>query len=382
MINSRVLSILRSFRKKELKDFGFFLQSSYFHRDKKAIKLYGILIKYYPSFRNEELENKKLYKTLYGSNKCNNSTLTNLFFHLMTSLEKYLVIKNIFRKDADYRFSLVEELTLRGFNNLTPVTLKKLDQHLKSRKTDSTYFYDLFQFNTWQFNYFASSSLISNAKQLIQETEALRDMTVNLVKYFILNITNAFLNNSFYDDNAVTNDMKLMFKDLILFFNIKELMRILSKKNDGYFILEIYSALVDTFLNKDDEKYYYLYRDLVSKYAGKLSVDEIAFHFSTLIGYSTLRKNQNNKFGDELIELYKTMLVKKYYIDNKTAYLLPERYREILLTALDMKQFVWVNSFIEKYSKRLPPGDVENMYNLGKGYYYFSTVIYAGHWII
>jgi tetratricopeptide (TPR) repeat protein len=66
------------------------------------------------------------------------------------------------------------------------------------------------------------------------------------------------------------------------------------------------------------------------------------------------------------------MLSGSYYMDMGTNHLPCELFRNILFHGLRLKEYGWVNDFIDTYSPRVHPNDKENILNYGLAYLNFN----------
>ena len=62
MKDTRLLKLIRTFTKEELKSFEKFLQSPFLRPARDTTGLYNYIIKYFPEYDPENLEKKKIYK--------------------------------------------------------------------------------------------------------------------------------------------------------------------------------------------------------------------------------------------------------------------------------------------------------------------------------
>ncbi|HEY3249711.1 MAG TPA: hypothetical protein VGK25_01205, partial [Ignavibacteria bacterium] len=69
MKDTKLINILRTFSKEEMKQFEKFVASPYFHSGKNCMPLLKQLQKFYPGFDNEKLTYKNIHKKLYPGKK-------------------------------------------------------------------------------------------------------------------------------------------------------------------------------------------------------------------------------------------------------------------------------------------------------------------------
>jgi len=65
MNDTRLLKLIRTFSKEELKSFEKFLQSPFLKPARDTSKLYQYIIKFYPDYEASKLEKEKVFKKLF-----------------------------------------------------------------------------------------------------------------------------------------------------------------------------------------------------------------------------------------------------------------------------------------------------------------------------
>jgi hypothetical protein len=77
-------------------------------------------------------------------------------------------------------------------------------------------------------------------------------------------------------------------------------------------------------------------------------------------------------FNQELFDFYNYILKKEYFKDFKSEYLSYKLFRDILLLALRLKKYDWVQNFVRSYNIKLHPNCRKNMLNYGFAFYYHA----------
>ena len=114
----------------------------------------------------------------------------------------------------------------------------------------------------------------------------------------------------------------------------------------------------------DNEKYYFKYKKNVLDHTEKVSLNESTEHFTNLVNYCIVKNispKKNEKFRDELINLYDIILYNDYFITEKIKYLPNDLFRDVLFLGLKQKGFNWSLNFVMEYSKKLDPKEKEEV---------------------
>ena len=149
----------------------------------------------------------------------------------------------------------------------------------------------------------------------------------------------------------VTDDNNLV-EQVTTLLNSKGTEKLSSMHKHGY-ILKLYLRMYEMFVDMDNEAKYKAYREAIKTFSTLLTTSELSFHYLKLVSYwivkNALCKNGDN--GEELFVIYSEMLERKLYKEGKTEYLDYELYRDILVHAIRIKKYQWIEKFIEEYSK-------------------------------
>ena len=65
MENFKIIQVLRSFNRKDVKRFGEFVASPYFNKNKSVKKLFDVFEKYHPDFDNRNFTLENVYKKVF-----------------------------------------------------------------------------------------------------------------------------------------------------------------------------------------------------------------------------------------------------------------------------------------------------------------------------
>jgi hypothetical protein len=91
-------------------------------------------------------------------------------------------------------------------------------------------------------------------------------------------------------------------------------------------------------------------------------------------------KEKNDKYNEELFNIYDEILSNDYYKNNKIDYLRNEFYRSILILGLQQKKIKWVENFILTCSSKLHKSEKDNMMNLAYAYLHYENGEYLLSW--
>jgi len=100
MYKFAVVQILRSFSKQEMKEFDKVVCSPFFGGSAYIYKFWRELKKYYPEFKEEKIERKKLFAALYPTKKYDDAVIRKIASLLHNMAERYIGIKRANSENA------------------------------------------------------------------------------------------------------------------------------------------------------------------------------------------------------------------------------------------------------------------------------------------
>ena len=375
MFKHTVVTLFKSFSKEEVDRFDKFLNSPYFNRSKKISKLYEEIVRFYPLFDDKDLTKQNLCIRTSQSGSFNESTLRDSLSVLLKYAQKFLVIEKMeLHKDEALNY-LLSELMYRNQEKLFSKVFMEAGTELSRKpKEDSGYYYNSYLRGIILFNFETMYDKVLHKNEAINKFNNLTNISVNLFKFFLIEIISLVLNQI-----TLANKFNLEYKTSYLYLtfsklNINNLLNTMKGKTDSN-LVNIYEALLKMYISFDNDSFYANYKSLLTEYFDNLSTDEKSFHLHCSINYCIIKKKNysNDDYEKELFGLYELMLKERYFEDNKTKYITIDLYRDILLLGLSMKKFRWVEEFIAKYNRDLPPGEQENILNYSYTQFYFSV---------
>lgn len=143
MKDTKLVTLLRTFSKQEMKDFEKFISSPYFSPQRNLKPLYNALKKYYPLFSSTDFTKEKIFRKLNPGkkfdNKKSNHYLQVLVSEMTLLVEKFLAIDMMQNEDGGYFIYNALSVVLKTRNlNYQNVILKNME---RIQKTDAMGFF-------------------------------------------------------------------------------------------------------------------------------------------------------------------------------------------------------------------------------------------------
>lgn len=363
-----LFELFKSFSIDDLKKFDIFLKSPYFNSSDKMYNLYKQIIQYYPDFKHPELTKENLSVKSSVSGRYNESTLRDALSELMKLVLRYLSISNFERNSFDSENYLLDELLYRKANK---AFLKRIKNRSFNDEIDAKYLYNKYWYNTLLFNYDIIFGKVLHKKDAENRVEKLKIISFDLHKFYISEFAALYLNSKLlskkYNIDFEEHPLNLISKII----DLDSLLKMYNYSEESA-LIHLYKLLLAAYDNFENSEYYYEYRNYFNDNILSFSSDEIAFHYNWMINYCILKKKSDDSeaFNFELFELYKKVLVKKFYHDNKSKYLSIDLYRDIMVHGLHLKQIDWTINFIKKYHNEVIPDQIENILHFSYTYFY------------
>ncbi len=357
MLKHQLLEVLRTFSDHEKKRFGKFLNSAYFNKSPKIIKLFSILRKYHPSYNNKKITKMQIYKKLDYGLAFNDSTIRNLLYDLQIIAETYLKIKAMERRMVESNVLQREEFKRRELEMLYQINLENSNLFLNKRGyVDSWNLINRFQLDSDQF-YFDLEQNRIDSSNYGKSADKFKNSIIQLINYFVVEFLkhSETLYSSAREFKAKQKEQYV--NDFLKVINADKLTDYVKKNSNGGFVAEVYLKLFKAFANFNNER---LYADLfsaVTKYSKKLGIDDNKYMFARMADYNRMKiagSKNSAKYDNELFKLYEIMLKNLLYPADYKRNIKIGAYKEIMDLALKLKKLPWLQNFITGFKNKIP----------------------------
>ncbi|MBK8552581.1 MAG: hypothetical protein IPL53_16540 [Ignavibacteria bacterium] len=380
----KIIELLRTFSKNDIKRFNEFLNSPFFNNSEKLIKTYKSLIAFYPEFNSVKLTEERIFSGVSPGSPFKKPTLLNLFSDLFTAAERYLAIINFEEKNFEKNDFLREELLKRNLSSILEANIKKQDAQLDGMLNfDSQYYKYKWRLTNDKLNYHLTSKPRSGAPALNHYSAILSERSKFISSFFVTQIIKDYTNFlSFRKSFNVDESRNFVFK-LFGTLDFEKLIGLLithTTNERSSKIFRLYLAMYLSFSRFDDEVYYFNYKKLLFSDLKELDTDEIRFHTIQLLRYCMEKSGKEKKeiqFDAERFDIYNLILSNQYYKASLSSYMPVELYRTVFLHGLKLKKYTWTFEFIKKYRSKLHPDKRDTIYNYSCSEYYFRRGRYT-----
>jgi hypothetical protein len=367
MIKAKAIELLRTFSGQEMKEFGLFICSPYFNRERVLIEFYEIVKKYHPSFESKVLTKERIFKKLYPDKKYNDGMMRNILSKTLSLGEKFITIKNLESKPFSFRIALLEELSQRKSEklflkwekeilDLVDNEIIKNEAHFyrKSRMAETH-----LQFRINQKSQFSGTG--AGELKIIQS---------NLIVQFLISV----FKNVIY----LMNERKQMYlpdydSDLMSMLE-KYILKHSDELKSIVYLWYYYNSfkLASTL----EERYFYELREIFLKNYQAFTNDDKRNIYTILTNFCYMKINKGDKkFSGEHLSLIKESVERKQY-RTSAKYMSHIFYMNAVIVALAEGDTRWVKNFIDSYKNDLDDTNRENTYSFVKALFHYHAKDY------
>jgi len=370
MLLKKLIEILKTFDKVELKKFRRFISSDYFNTNESVSKLFKLIAALYPDFdtNDRRMSPEALFKKIYGTRKYDEKTYRYLLSALYSLVEKYLAISLFENNELELKKNTIDELTGRRLFSLAGRNLSALESSLdKDILIGGEYIYnkeDITLF--WHQLYF-----LSNIQDPILE-KRYEWGEVQLFSSFVE------LSHIYQVLHQVSQSYNLPLKENIVFeylknINYKKILEFIeSNENEGLEVavngrlikaLKIYLCFMVTILDEKDEAYFNKMNDYVGMYSDMFGRNELQ-NLHLMLATCCNRKRtaiDDDKYQRINFEIIKRAASLDLYTSYTAQYMDVNNFIIIFQTALQLNESGWAAEFLRKYGEKISPEYSEDM---------------------
>jgi len=356
MKDLKLISLLKTFSKTEIKDFEKYLQSSFLNKSGEYISnFFESIKKYYPDFNQENFTRQNIFKSIYPKEKYNDARMRKLNSEAMKLCLDFLAMKRFIENEFEKGIFILEELEKRNSDTLFEIKSKELSKKLESRKIKDYEYYkekhELIQKN---------KSFYFNRER--KKAIALYDEEMELLsKYFSLLYIHKFIERFMEKKSFTEKEFFLpFFKEVTSF--VEE--NYLGKEN----LFDLYYTELMLHVT-GEEKYYFSLKHLKEKLHNKIYNNSLSLIYFTLTNFATEQLEQGKtNYLNELFILQKEILKRKLYGNIFSEFL----YLNIVTTAVRLNEIKFAEKFISEYKNKMNEDVREDTFS-----YCLASILFA-----
>ena len=372
MAESNLILILKTYTRRELKDFRAFVSSPFFNTNKNVVNLIENLSKGNTGITDGKIDMITLHKKIYPGKIYKEENMKTLI-HLLTRLaEKYLAYTEYINSPGNEKIRLLKAFDKRNLQK----QYKKLENSYSEElslinKLNIDILYRKMWFEKTKSDFYSSRAI---EKELHHSEIEMSEITIALFFVEMFQHYNMFWRLDYIDYEIETEFVRPVMKNI----NIEKIDKLLREGSFKYYpLFEAYYCLYRS-IDEDEEvsdRFLERFGEILNNNDSLIEKSE-QFVLSTILVnfvHYLYRKNFS-KYERKLFESFKMLL--KLYKYSGEKYLRLTIFTNILRFGIQVKEFEWIKDFIQRYSPMLEENQRENMYNYGRCFLAFALKDY------
>lgn len=348
MKNSIIIENYSKLSKVYLNRFTLFVESPYFNKHNPTKKLHEYLMDLHPNFEEIHCTKEVVFKKVFEQEKFKLQKLKDVNSILLDLFEQFLASEALKKDNELFRRLEIQECFDNKLNRQTKKVLNVSFKESEKSKINQSKLY----YHKYLLNDFAYSFQVTNGDR---KTSAffLQESINNLDRFYFsekMLLGSAIINRT----SIVKNEFEFLF-----FEEINDLIKKNTLFFEGDIIIKINQQLF--LLQKAlKEEYYYNLKKLISDC--NLNRSELKIYYSFLSNFCIRMINSGKQnYLNEQFNLNKEIISKDLLLENN---IISEwSYKNIIAISLRLKEFDWIETFIEKYTRKLKYENYLNAYN-------------------
>lgn len=362
MENTKLFMALESLTKDELNLFSDMLKSPYFNKSRILVELFEQLKKFHPSYSSPRLTKEKLFSAMYPGEEYKDKKLRDMFSKMLALLEEFFILEDMKNYPLDTNRHLLNQFIIRRldkhFEGLSRETTSLLE---KIKVKDSDYYYKLFTLKKDIRSFFESKTAMGKRGEF---NSAFNEEIRSFMNYFVYKILRYYIEQINQQKLFRYDDVSVKFPEEIAsylhnfdFTNEPQIKAL-------YYCFRMMEAPERT-------EYYNMLKQMINDKDTYLNKEDINLIYIQVYNYTTERYAEGkSEFQKESFEIINKMLEQDNY-PREQGYMASQTYIVFVFTGLQMKEYKWVENFMEEYKDKVIPSSKNNAYNYSKAIYFY-----------
>ncbi|HMQ70448.1 MAG TPA: hypothetical protein PKC58_15840 [Ignavibacteria bacterium] len=369
MDRSKLIPILKSFSKAEIKEFDKFLNSPFFGCKKFVLNFYRVLIKYYPEFHEDKIQKPEIFSILYGDKKYNDALVRRIISDLIRFSEDYLTYKNFKKNNTSKNSSILSELRTRHLDDQFRIRSESILKRINSSESIEP--------NLLLETYLVNLE-IKEFRTFIRDSKMHENYShsVEVFIVYFLRLIYSYINHSATFSNEYKFNNELI-TALVNNFDFKAFLKHLENNDSKYSkYLKMVFYTFNIVNDKSDRESYFKLKYLLENYQSYFTNSELKNIYIQLSKFfSYQNKNHDNIFLNESFEAYNFFLTGKILPEPPSKFQLSfcRNYISICKQTGETEQ---IRIFHKKYSDYFPEEYREDLINLCESIYLFEKKMF------
>ena len=360
-----MLEYFKDLTEEELVKFEKFVCSPYFNSQKNNVRMFEYLKGLHPDIKKDDISKKSLSINIYGEKDVNDVKIRKLISEFSLLMEKFYTQIEVDNESLRNKILLLQSLRKRGLQKRFEMNYNSTFKLLKkSFSKDESYYLNKINLVNEMF-YFKFGDIRGEIEKGIQEKSD------NLDYYFAFTKLHAF--NEMIHNEGTKNKNSFFKKNYFdeIIRQVEENKGIIAKYHPNlliiYYVVMMFETMDDKFLNK--------LTDYLKNKGSKFHTNNLKYYYHYITQYYIKKTNLGQiQYREKAFEFYKYMREKKLFIIDNI--ITDFEFNNVVNISLALKEYDWLDCFVEEYKKYLDPSFAKDAYNLAKAKLMFGRKDY------
>jgi len=371
MNNSKLVNVLRTFSKTEMKDFEKLVSSPFFNRGRNYLPFLRELKKFYPKFDDSKMTPEYIFSKIYRGKKFNRQIIWNMNSALVKMAEEFLMHVSLKKNSFERNRRIAEEFLIRKMSVYYYKKLIEMGKALDRLAFDENYFANKVNLEGDLADYYFFEDKQHLATDILVTRGGLTVLNfLKTISGIISDINaNIFMYNPKYEFNLSYEFLRNLDLQSVIDY---------TKRNNYTYadIMEMYYCYIKTVLEPEKTEFFFRLKSLFEENFRKFDRETNNTWVNALSNYCVIKGPGNNDYDFNKIQFE----IHKFQLENQIAFqehnLSKTLFIQILKSSLKLGEIEWAKQYIEEYAPRLHSAYQKTTKALAYAYLYRKTKDY------
>ncbi len=363
MNNSKLYSLLLTFSTYDLLRFRKFITSPFFNENHELVQLFEVIKTDLTNKTGKTKDKLGFWSAIFADRPYNDTRFRRLCSDLLKLALDFLAYQTYQSNPSTVHSFLLHSLADTRLEKHFKGVVRQMEKDLaKSRNRDANYHYLSYALVRRQWDHREHNTSKTASSNFLKKAD------YHLDSYYLSKKLEHYCEALSLKSKAQSETPVQILPGLLEFLPDLDYFQEPSIK--GWYLVALMMQ------NQEEEKYFQQLKLLVEKRGHCFQKKELHALFIHLMNYCIdIKINKGrSEYYLELLSLYKTALDQRIIFENDE--LNPHHYKNIITVSLHVKEFDWVERFIQEYSEHLPKADEQNALNYNLANLYFHKKEY------
>ncbi|MFT4761339.1 MAG: hypothetical protein ACI9XO_001168 [Paraglaciecola sp.] len=355
MKNSRLAHILKTFSKKEVREFSKWLDSPAHNQREDVVLLFNFLNKRDYLYKDKFLLKERVFPEVYPKETYDDAKMRQVIFFLLKQVENFLIYRELMEDEVRSKTTLASVYRKRHLDKSCEKTLRIVeDLQEKHPFRNEQFLRNDYLLQREKYGYLSG---FQRTTLNLQETSEALDATfiADKLRQSCLMLSHQNVFKTEYQIGLLT--------EILNYVEQKDALKIPA--------ISIYYYGYKTMTDQENDEHFFFLKKEINSHGQIFPEFEIRNIYLMAINYCIKKMNTGNKlFIREAFELFKTGFNKQFLIENKT--ISKATFLNVNIIGIQLGEFDWVKNFIQNFQQYLEPRYQENIVNYSFGHFYYE----------